>query len=690
MSNAVAWPFDEFHDEVEWVKSLARSMLRDDPVAAEDLAQQALLVALENPPPRRTTPRAWLRAVMWNLRNRSHRAETRRRRMMQLVEDAARLNEDHPGILVEEAEALTHMMEAVIDLESRSRQVVLMKWKEGLRFKDIGKILGETEVAVRTRHHRALKVLKKRLEKDYGDWRQPCIAVLGLPATLVPPAREAAEPTSPVAAPVTKGGSWLGQLPLLIGATVLLAAGASLLMLRPMEAGALGPEESEQEGQLGLAGREGSVDGREPMDTRSPVGAPGAGGVPGREPVDSPPSEEPSSDLTSEYAVRILTEGPGERSLEDAVREEAPHLEPLLGRMFVVATRLPMDALPLVEATSPLRFGAGEYFVRSRSPGVVPAGHHGLLRVRPPPREQAWWASLVFGDRVIASQPLDGRLEPLVFRVPLDPWRASLADMRFRLVHAGSRNWMVLSDRERQLTEFRLRGVSDALPGGLGPTGLVEFGEVPPGRHFLEVFVPGYGLEQRWIQVGVGELSDLGEIELGPARSVRGSLEDEKGNRVPGTIMTLVPIPADDSYVPLHRGLTAATDAQGRFEFTQAAVGSYVLKPSYPPHVASAAVSVDTRLGDVTDLVVVLQPSIRVTLVPSWGEREVRIVTVRTESSPQLPVFSAPVWGLGKKDIYLPGGDYLVEIYIDGEGWRRLGEAVHLRGQPVTVTLTVD
>ena len=60
-----------------WVRRLARGLAKD-PVLAEDLAQETLLRALEQPPREPRNLRAWLATVLRNLQRQAFRGDQRR------------------------------------------------------------------------------------------------------------------------------------------------------------------------------------------------------------------------------------------------------------------------------------------------------------------------------------------------------------------------------------------------------------------------------------------------------------------------------------------------------------------------------------------------------------------------------------------------------------------------------------
>ena len=68
---------DQLLADTAWIRTLSRSLVLDEH-HADDIAQQALLVALESPPAETHQLRAWLRAVSRRLWFNTRRAEARR------------------------------------------------------------------------------------------------------------------------------------------------------------------------------------------------------------------------------------------------------------------------------------------------------------------------------------------------------------------------------------------------------------------------------------------------------------------------------------------------------------------------------------------------------------------------------------------------------------------------------------
>src|SRR5688572_25670753 len=160
-----------------WVEGLARSLVRD-PSAADDLAQQAWVRILSRPPSPRLSPRAWLAAVVRSCAVDRWRSESSRaaRERAAPPRGAAPPTAD----LVARADAHRRLLEEVLRLEPASREVVLLRFFEGLEPEAIARRLGEPGGTIRSRLHRAIAVLRERLDRAHGGDRAAwAVAILG-------------------------------------------------------------------------------------------------------------------------------------------------------------------------------------------------------------------------------------------------------------------------------------------------------------------------------------------------------------------------------------------------------------------------------------------------------------------------------------------------------------------------------
>ncbi len=197
--------------ERQWIEALARRLVRD-PGSADDVAQETWRRALTNPPERVESPRGWLHSLVTSSARDLHRRTSRR----EARERVAARPEGTPAAhdLVARAEAQRLVLDAVLALDEPSRRVVLLRFFEGETPAEIARRLGEPAVTIRSRLHRALAVLRGRLDREYGGDRAAWALVL--------------TGTRPPAAPVpileTKGA-------LLMTTTKTAIAGALLALL---------------------------------------------------------------------------------------------------------------------------------------------------------------------------------------------------------------------------------------------------------------------------------------------------------------------------------------------------------------------------------------------------------------------------------------------------------------------------
>ena len=133
---------------------------------AEDATERTFLAAMRALPTFRdegATFRAWLFRIAHNTIANAHRTRARRR-AEPLPEpfDRPAPNADPAG-LVARAEELRTVLRAVSELPEDRRQVVLLRFVDGLSSREIGQVLDRSPGAVRVLLHRALRDLAERL-----------------------------------------------------------------------------------------------------------------------------------------------------------------------------------------------------------------------------------------------------------------------------------------------------------------------------------------------------------------------------------------------------------------------------------------------------------------------------------------------------------------------------------------------
>jgi len=184
---------DELMAEIGWVRRLARALVRD-PAVADDVAQDAWLLATQHPPSDARPLRPWLRRVVLNAVRMRHRAASRRE-----AREAAIVPGDvpTPSDLVERIELQRAIADEVLALTEPYRSTVLLHFVEGLPSAEIARRLGVPDGTVRRRLKMAIDQLRERL-RARGDGPKS-----GWLAALIPFAQRF---DSSSTAPTTLGG----------------------------------------------------------------------------------------------------------------------------------------------------------------------------------------------------------------------------------------------------------------------------------------------------------------------------------------------------------------------------------------------------------------------------------------------------------------------------------------------------
>ncbi|MDF1838443.1 MAG: sigma-70 family RNA polymerase sigma factor, partial [Planctomycetota bacterium] len=166
-----------------WLRRLASELVRD-PGAAEDLVQDTWLAALRAKPDPARPLRPWLARVMRNgATQRLRRAAGR----LAKESEAAR-PETVPSAreLVERAEQQRYLVDAVLAMPEPYREVLLLRYYEGLTPAQIADSLNMLPATVRTHLHRGILKLRDRLDKKHGGDRKAWVLMLQPLALSIP------------------------------------------------------------------------------------------------------------------------------------------------------------------------------------------------------------------------------------------------------------------------------------------------------------------------------------------------------------------------------------------------------------------------------------------------------------------------------------------------------------------------
>ncbi|MCC6409120.1 MAG: sigma-70 family RNA polymerase sigma factor [Planctomycetes bacterium] len=163
-----------------FLRALAQGLLSDEH-ASEDVVQTAWLHALEHRGDQPRLPRAWLARVVQNLAWKRRRSEERRAAREAAVSRDEAVEAETST--VEHADTLRAVTDAVLALDEPYRAVILQRYFEGLELAEIAARSREPLATVRSRHTRALALLRERLDRAHGGergaWVVGLVALVG-------------------------------------------------------------------------------------------------------------------------------------------------------------------------------------------------------------------------------------------------------------------------------------------------------------------------------------------------------------------------------------------------------------------------------------------------------------------------------------------------------------------------------
>lgn len=160
----------------DWARGLAHALVRDHAVA-DDIAQDALVLALERPA--QVDPKSWLAGAVRNLVAQRRRKEARRGRREREASKVERV-QDHTTMLGE-VEAQSRLADHVMALDERNRDVLLWRYFRGETPRAIAAREGRSVAAVSHQLTRAHGALRQRLEANGGQsaWLGALAPLLG-------------------------------------------------------------------------------------------------------------------------------------------------------------------------------------------------------------------------------------------------------------------------------------------------------------------------------------------------------------------------------------------------------------------------------------------------------------------------------------------------------------------------------
>jgi len=277
-----------------WLRRFAGALVRDDD-AADDVAQGTLVAAWQHPPAEDAKPRSWLARVAVNHARDRLRSESRRE-AREAVASFQPAGPATPEQLVGDLQIHRALAEEVSALDAPYREVVFLRYYEGMSAAQIARRLGVPAGTVRWRLKEGLDRVRRALDARHGGERGRWVAALA-PMVATPVARLVTRGAGGAGAVGASGAiaklaarSWQLQL----GLGVVLAGGVAALVWS-----VVGRERGAERAAVSPAAGHGSVIARGggPRSPRTPPRFASAAHSPGEasEPAAAVPLADPDS-----------------------------------------------------------------------------------------------------------------------------------------------------------------------------------------------------------------------------------------------------------------------------------------------------------------------------------------------------------------------------------------------------------
>lgn len=207
----------------DFVRNLARSLVYDEH-HADDVTQEAWIVAMHNKPSKEKATRSWLYSVVRNISYKLLRSEGRRT----LYEQAAPrpCETPSPEQILERKRIRVLLMKSVISLRDPYRSVIMLRFYENLPPREISRHLDIPVESVKTQIKRGLNMLRDNLDGHYNGSREKWSMIL-LPVAGIGTNGSSAF-SDAIGAPVSTDAGW--GLKLCVSSLCVIGAAVVLYM----------------------------------------------------------------------------------------------------------------------------------------------------------------------------------------------------------------------------------------------------------------------------------------------------------------------------------------------------------------------------------------------------------------------------------------------------------------------------
>lgn len=345
-----------------------------------------------------------------------------------------------------------------------------------------------------------------------------------------------------------------------------------------------------------------------------------------------------------------------------------------LGLLAVATRERPGEWIDEVRGSFNNRFGVGQYWqngLASERRGDEYLGRV-ILHSAPPV-----WISLLSFQRVIATREVHAGEQEVVFELTEDTLAATRGGLRARFVSAQTREPLALAGVSLHNVGMRMTK--------LDVDGRLEAPELSPGWCAVRVNARGLERSELSVRIEPGVVTDLGEIELQPERTIRGVVVDEDGAGLNLTVSHYALDPATLERVPDDARYAARSSSNGELHIGQLSARLYELRfESTDSERAQTTVFVDLREGSVDDLRVVVPRG--VPLVLSSDEQRWRDVRFELVDAQQRRVLSSRLWSPAPREVRVAPGAYSLLVSTSDSGAPQRHELV-IGTEPVTLRL---